>query len=231
MTATVTEVLARIRDNLDEQTPSNWTNQQLRRWLNEGLNDIARETRALKDNATFNTVASQAEYTAAANILEIDFAYFITTDGRNVPLTPVQYEGADQVWGQYQNQTSYQPSMFTTWGFPPLMKIRLFPVPNAINQILMKVSRTAVQIDITGAGDGSNIDFPEAWIDMVQDYCEMRALQKDRDQRWKDVGAVYAAKRDSLRMNDSLNINRNVVMDPSNLAGLPDWLVDWNYRG
>lgn len=231
MTTTIANVLIRTREMLDETTAARWTDVSLRAWLNDGLNDVARETQALKDIATFNTVASTAEYTLAANILAVEFVYFVTSDGRYVPLDPIAFEGADQVWGQYQNQTSYQPTVFTVWGFPPALKIRLYPVPSAVNQISMRVSRLATQIDTTGAGDASAIDFPDGWIDTLVDYCEHRALRSDRDPRWQEAAASYREKRDSLKMVDYLDVNRTIINDPGTIGGIPSFIADWNYRG
>jgi len=227
---TITDTLTRVRDMLDEQVEGSWLNAQLRRWLNDGLDDLARETRQLTDVATFNTVANQAEYLLPDNILEIDNVYFTTADARMVPLAPVAYEGVDQVWGHYQNQSSYQPQVYTLWGYPPTLMMRLYPVPNAINVISLRVVRTAVHIDESGAGDADPIDFPSAWQDTLVDYCEMRALRKDRDPRWQEAQQMYMAKRDSLKLNDYMNISRNVQMDDM-IHGVPAFIADWNYRG
>lgn len=231
MPTTVTTMLVAVREMLDETVEAQWTQVSLRRWLNDGLNDIARETHQLKDVATFATVASQAEYTLAANILEVDNAYFVTSDGRYVPLDPAPYEGIDQVWGQYQNQTSYQPTIYALWGFPPTLKMRLYPVPTTINTISLRIARLATQIDTTGGGDAASIDFPDGWMDTLVDYCEMRALRKDRDPRWQEVASMYQAKRDSLMLVDYTNSNRSIVNDPGMLAGVPAFISDWAYRG
>ena len=62
-------------------------------------------------------------------------------------------------------------------------------------------------------------------------YCEARALRRDRDQRWVESDAKYREKRDSLYMNDYLDVNRALVYDPRVVGGVPAFLADWNYRG
>lgn len=226
MTLTVSQVLTRVRDMLDEATEARWTQVQLRNWINDCLDDVSRHTLAIKDDVSFTTVSGTAEYTVSSSVLQIEACYFTDGSGNLVPLMPVQWENADQVWGQWQNQQSSRPAVFTVWGYAPNLKIRLYPVPTTASTVKLKVARIATHVDTTGAGDASNVDFPEAWVDTITDYVEYRALRKDRDPRWQESYSTYLEKRDSLADHDYLNSPREIVYDPAVAGGLPRWLVD-----
>ena len=227
MATLLSEVLARVRDNLDEQTQGSWLQQSLRRWINEGMQDAARETKALKGTTTINVATGVSEYTLAANILEVYRLYFVDAAGNRNPLAPTQYEGADQIWGANQNTRSGDPVMFTTWGFPPSLVMKVYPTPtaNVVGGFILHIARMPALLDITGAGDGTAVDFPESWIDVIVDYCEYRALRKDRDPRWQESYNFYREKRDALQDTDYLDVSRNVIIDA--VAGsVPSWIAD-----
>lgn len=221
----VSEVLDRVRDRLDEPTPAHWSNKQLRRWLNDALNDASRMTRHIKDFVTTVTsVAGTSEYALPTNVIEIEQVYW--TEGTQlIPLSPIHYDGVDQVWGRYQNQQSGQPSVFTTFGAQPTLKIKLYPTPTSTSNVIrMYVSREAKNIDVDGADDATAIEFPNAWVDALVDYVEYCALRNDRDPRWQEAYNLYLSKRDNIAQQTYLDINREIVFDPM-VGGLPAWLV------
>lgn len=229
--ATFAQVIAQVRDALDETSPAQWQDVQLRRWINRGLVDIARVTRHIRDRATISTVSGTAEYTVAANVLEIESAYFLPGDGRYIPLTARQWEAMDAVWGTQQNQTGGYPELFTVWGYSPNLKLRLYPAPSTTgtNNVSLMVVRTPTLLSETGAQDSTALDMPEAWTDALVHYCEYCALRKDRDPRWQEAYTLYQEVRDQLVvMGDYLNAPREIIMDP--YAGPVDrWIADPNW--
>lgn len=221
----VSEVINRCRDRLNEPNEGHWQNRQLRRWLNDAMNDTSRMTRHIKDFVTsVVSVAGTSEYTLPTNVIEIEAVYW--TDGtQQIPLTPVHYDGVDQVWGRYQNSQSGTPAVFTTFGAQPVLKIKLYPTPTTtLNIIRMYVSREAHNIDVNGTEDGTAIEFPNAWIDMLCDYVEYTAFRNDRNPQWQDAYQLYTGKRDALIQQTYLDVNRDIVFDPA-VGGLPAWLV------
>ena len=227
MSLTVAQSLTRIRDMLDEPTAAQWTDQQLRRWINDALDDASRTTLAIADNVSITSVAGQAEYTVTAAVLQINMAYWTDGSGNLAPLMPQQWENADNVWGISQNQQSSQPMMFTTWGFAPNLKLKLYPVPNVSSRtILLKVARLATHVSESGASDSTVIDFPEAWLDAITSYVEYNALRKARDPRWQEAKQEYQEKRDNLGMHDYMSVAREIVYDPGVIGGVPRWIAD-----
>lgn len=225
MATTLIELENRVRAILDEATPGQWSPENIRRWCNDGLRDLARTTRHYKGKATVPLTPDVAEYTMAENILAIEHAYY--DDGNRMrPLTARHWESMDQVWGSWQDRTAAWPTWFTTRGNAPALILRLYPVPSQPNhnaQLLTVVLPT--EMALTG-DDGTNVDVPPGWIDLIVDYAEMLALRRDRDPRWQEAHQAYVAKRnDMIHSNDYMAVNRELVPDPT--AGyVPAWHLD-----
>lgn len=210
---------------MDEDTASQWSQQNLRRWFNDGLRDLARTTRHWKSTHSVTLTASVAEYTLPSNILAIEHCYY--DDGTlKTPLVARHYEQGDQIWGSHRDVNNGRPAFFTTWGYAPSMKLRLYPVPSTTNhtaRLLTAILPT--EMPLSGS-DVSEVDIPPAWVDLLVDYAEYCALRRDRDPRHQEALQAYAGKRDQLiNANDYLAINRELVPDP--MAGLvPLWHVE-----
>lgn len=224
MATLISEVVAQVRDLLDETTPAQWLSTSLHRWINDALLDMARVTRHIRDRTTFLTVIGQAEYTIPENVLEIEHAYYLPGDGRYIPLAARQYEGMDAVWGHQQNQQGGDPAMYTLWGASPLLKLRLYPVPSAVNTVSLMVIRYPVLLTPAGA-ENVTIDWPDAWLEAIVQFVEYKALRKDRDPRWQEAYARYQEIRDQMTvMGDYLNVNREMLIDPY-VGRVPAWLA------
>lgn len=226
----VSELIERVRDMLDEVNPGQWTDKQIRRWINAGLRDMGRVTRHLRDTVTVTLIAGTSEYTVADNVLEITQAYYIVADGSNryTPLVCRNFEGMDSVWGDAQLSAG-NPLIYTTWGFAPNLRLRVYPVPvtNAnVQTIKLMVIRTPAAIALDGSGDSTAVDFPETWTDALEAYAVYKAFVKDGDPRWQQQFQVYAEIRDQMVvMGDYLDVNRDIIMDPfSGYGGVPAWL-------
>lgn len=193
--------------------------------MNEGLRDLARSTGHYKSTATVTLTAGVAEYTLASNILTVEHVYY--NDGtRKQPLVARHYEQMDQIWGDRQDDQGGYPLWFTIWGYSPNLKLRLYPVPSTTSHTAVLVT-AIIPTDMPLSGsDSTSVDVPPAWVDLIADYAEMKALRRDRQPQWQEALQAYTGKRDSMiHRNDYLAINREIVPDPSN-AYMPRWLVD-----
>jgi hypothetical protein len=226
MPTTVAAATTALRDLLDETTAAQWTDVQLRRWLNEGIRDIARRTRHYWDTDTIDTAADDGEYTVAEDVLHIKHVYF-TPDGdtsRDIPLEPRAFEAMNQVWWDRQDQSSGYPVFFTTFGYAPTLTIKLFPVPSVDGTLTLHVIRLPAELDVT-SGTG-NIDVPTGWLEVAYDYAEYKALRKDRDPRWQEAYNLYEAKiQDIIDMGEYINAPGEFI--PTTTGMLPNWLVGW----
>jgi hypothetical protein len=224
---TIAETIDRVRDMLDEEqtTGGRWSQKQLRRWINDGMRDIARVTRHFRDRATISLTMNVGEYTVPDNVLEIELAYYLPGDGQYIPLQPRQFESMDLIWGSRQDQSGGYPMLYTVWGFSPNLKLRLYPVPPVTgHDVSLMVVRFPAQIALDGSADGTVIDFPEAWLDAIVSYAEYRARRMDGDPRWQEARGEYTEIRDQLTvMGDYLNAPREITPDPYT-GWVPNWL-------
>lgn len=226
MPTTVDTAVTALRERLDETTAAQWTDVQLRRWLNEGLRDIARRTRHYWDVDTIDTAADDGEYTVADDVLHIKHVYFNPDGdvGRQIPLEARAFEAMNQVWWDRQDQSSGYPTFFTTYGYAPTLTIKLYPVPSVAGTLKLHVIRLPADLDIT-SGTG-NIDVPTGWVEVAYDYAEYMALRKDRDPRWQESYEMYEGKVQGLiDMGEYINAPGEFV--PTGSGVLPSWLTDW----
>lgn len=227
--ATVSEILTRVRDRLDEvsTTGGQWTQPQLRRWYNDALNDIARFTHHLTTSTDIAVAAGAAEVNIPGTVLEIQHVYYAPDGGTEViPLTAYHWDAMDAIWGSWQNHASGDPSAYAPWGYSPNLKVRLYPVPSRAGNLRVFHAKQPTPITTdSNTNDGSTVDLPDAWCDLVVDYIEYMALRKDRDPRWQEVFDLYTRKREDMAQHDYLAQARDIVHDYGS-GGLPRWLVD-----
>jgi hypothetical protein len=225
---TLSELEARARGLLDEETAAQWSQANLRRWFNDGLRDLARTTRHFKSQATVAVTSGVAEYTLASNIIAVEHAYH--DDGTTKrPLIAKHWESMDQVWGYHQDIARGYPQFFATWGYSPNLKIRLYPVPQTTGHNVRLLTSILPTEMPTSGDDSTEVDVPPAWVDLLVDYARYSAFLRDRDPGWQQALQMYEAKRDSMiYANDYLAVNRELVPDP--MAGyVPLWHLadDW----
>lgn len=224
---TTDDLILQVRDILDESTPGQFSDAMLVRWLNEGGRDLARSTRHLKDKATIPTVAGSGTYALPESVVAVEHCYYHEAgSGRNFPLTPRHLENLDAVRG-YDWTREGTPMFFTTQGYTPNLTLTVYPVPSSsLDSWVLLTARLPVEIDPNAPS--AEVDVPSAWYDALVDYCEFKALRRDRDQRWQEAYQFYTEKRDGLINNpDYHTANREMVADAT--AGyMPRWLVEFD---
>jgi hypothetical protein len=226
MATTVADAVTSLRERLDEETAAQWLDVSLRRWLNEGIRDIARRTRHYWDVDTIAVSADDGEYTVDADVLHIKHVYYTPSGdaSRMIPLEARAFEAMNQLWWDRQDQSSGDPAVFTTYGYAPTLTIKLFPVPGSDGTLTLHVIRLPAELDVA-AGTG-NIDVPTGWLEMAFDYGEYMALRKDRDPRWQEAFQMYESKvQGIIDMGDYINAPGEFV--PTGSGILPSWLTDF----
>lgn len=227
MAETITRVLEMVRDRLDEPTARQWTDRQLRGWILDGSRDIARKSLQLLETVAVVVTAGAAEYTVSHTILEIHAAYWTPTgDTRKIPLQPKAYNAMDNVWQSDRDTVRSDPCYFTSWGFSPYLKLRVWPVPSTNGTIELMVSSLPADFDLDGTEDAFTIGTPEGWTDLVVHYTEAAALRKDRDPRWQEAKALYDEGLQGLiDSGNALSQGSEIIYDGSG-GFLPAWLVN-----
>ena len=190
MSVTVTQAILNIRDLLDEPNPQFWTNAELQRWINEACADFARRTRTLRVQTTVAVTANTQNYTAPANLLSLYRLEFQPTSTGQVFIYPLEFMGyneSDQAWGVYQTFPAAWPQMFTLWGNPPNLTIRLFPVPDQAGTLNVFGYRQSVDAVLTTDA----VDILTGYEEAVYEYVVYKAQRKDKDPEFQNAKARY----------------------------------------
>lgn len=227
----VSDLITQVRDILDEAVAGQWTDAMLVRWMNEGARDLGRSTRHLKGKVVQAVTGGTGEYPLAATVVAVEHAYWTPTgDTLLTPLVPKHYESMDEIWGSWQNRESSNPSCYTTMGMTPAAIVQLWPIPEGNGNLTMIVSRLHTEMATAPVVPAATADVPALWYDAINDWCEYRALRRDRDPRSMEALETYNTKRDALTQNtDFLAENREVVPVPEIGGYLPMWLVAPDY--
>jgi hypothetical protein len=225
---TVLELVTEVRDIIDEPTAAQWSDAQLKKWIDEGNRDIARLSHHYKSTDILTLTMDVSEYTLPADILAIEHVYYDDLAGTKMPLVARHYEQMDGIWGGRQDWGGLWPSYFTTWGHQPTLKLIIWPVPQVtghLAHLLMSITPAPMQ----SLSDSSQVEVPGAWYDMLADYCSYKALLRDGNPAMDRFLAAYTGKRDALlHNNEYLNVAREMVPDPVSRFGyVPAWLAEW----
>lgn len=155
-----------------------------------------------------------------------------TSQTQVYPLEYRDFVNMDAVWWSAQEITQNTPRMYTMWGYPPTLKLILYPTPSEPGSLKTFYYRLPVDRAVDGTEQTSAIDIPEGWGDLLLDFAEYSALRKDADPRWQEAKALYLE-----HLNDFILTTRrwsDQSGGPINEygatgGGLPDWLVagDW----
>lgn len=222
---TASAIITRVRSRLDETAAKFWTDADLIGWLNEALRDCGRYTRHITDTALVNLTGGVSEYTLPANIIEVENAYYLPGDGRQIPMVGMSYDNMNNAWGSFNNNNQGEPQAYALWGVPPSLQIKLYPAPSSsltggLSLLVTRMPNSVVVVSDT-------VDWPPAWEDVLDDYMEMSALRKARDGRWQEAYTMYTAKRDNLNINGHYGNDPQTFVYDGYAGMMPRWLVDF----
>lgn len=187
MAETLGQLIEAVREALSEATESQWDDNMLTRWINDGAGDIARRAEVLQDREDVDITDGVAEYTLPSDVLRIHRVEFYF-DGETLkyPLEYRDFQNMDSMWGMNQT-TEGTPSLYTLWGFPPALKLVLYPVPSANGTAKVFYYR----LPVPRVSSPQTVEVPEGYHDLIVHYAEYRALRRDRDPRWQEAKSLY----------------------------------------
>lgn len=199
MPRTLGQLLSDVRNRLDEQSARMWGSPELRGWILEGARDVARRAEILLQSSTIAVTSGTQQYTGPTDAVRIYRVEWQPTGQSTIyPLEYYDFASMDELWGPNQIITQAYPIAYTMWGFPPSLKIILYPSPSSNGQLNVYYYRLPADLATDGSADNTNVDVPEGWWDLIPKYCEFVAMRKDGDQRWQDARALYEAQLDGL---------------------------------
>lgn len=224
--ATLTSLLADVRDRLDETTANQWTDAMLTRWINEGLRDVARRTETLMDRDTIAAVAGVQEYTLGTDMLRVyRVEYKRTGDTQIYNLEYKDFNNLDAVWWTSQAITQNTPSYFTMWGYPPAAKLIVYPKPAAAGTFTVFFYKTPALLV-----SGSDVaEIPDGWFDIIVNYCEFVALRRDADPRWQEAKSLYEENLNNMYELTRRWTDQAGSIDSNTGSMVPAWLYGGGY--
>lgn len=221
MAETLGALIEAVREQLAEADASQWDDDMLTRWINDGAMDIARRAEVLQERYDVDCADGVAEYTLPSNVLRVHRVefYFDSDTSTKYSLEYRDFQNMDGVWGTNQTRED-TPMLYTLWGFPPSLKLVLFPVPSANGTAKVFYYR----LPTARYGTTQTVEIPEGYHDLLVHYAEYRALRRDRDSRWQEAKGLY---EDGLR--DMIALTRRwsdqAGMIDTGVSHLPAWLV------
>lgn len=227
--ATQAEIITDVRVRLDEVSASFWDDSDIRRWINQGLRDVARRCEVLQGSTTVAAVAGTQTYalpTDAIRIYRVEFS----PDGDD-GVHELQYEdynNADALWGRYKTITQADPYIYTMWGFPPSLNMTVYPTPSQAGTFTVYYYKLPTELAVTTTDDeDTEVDLPAGWEDVIVSYVEYHALRKDRNPAWQEAKALYEESLTHLYELTRRWTDQAGHMSPGlQFGGLPGWLVN-----
>jgi hypothetical protein len=196
---TQSQLLSDVRSRLDEPSAQFYADTELRRWINQGTRDVARRTETLQTTATIPLSVGQQQYTAPADTLRIYRVEYHDAGSQVRVLDYRDYNNADSVWWTTQLTAQSTPQMWTAWGFPPNLRIVLYPIPaNPGTSIKVFYYQSPADLAVDGTDANTTVPIPTGRDELVCDFAEYMALRKARDPRWQEAKAIYDEKVQSM---------------------------------
>lgn len=226
--STGTIILTEVRDILNEPTAAQWSDEMLRRWINEAGRDLARVTRHVRRMTTVNLSATFNQTTLDPDVIAVEEAFWVF-DGQDTwtQLEATHLEELMRVTGNRPSTDGY-PMFFTTMGSQPTVSLTIHPIPNQDGVLQLSEIIIPTQINPDGSEDDQLINVPPTWYDALADYVEYKALRRDRDPRFQEALQAYQEKRDALTVSpDYIAANRNILANPTTGSYHPTWLTDF----
>lgn len=196
---TMAECLADVRARLDEAAAGFWTDPQLRRWINQGVIDIARRAETTQLTTTKAVVALTQQYVFTERINRVNRVEYVQTGNTNTYVLEFRLNNnMDEIWWTNKTNSPGIPGYFSLYGAAPAITMTLYPSPSTTGVLTVYYYGLPVELAIDGSADASTIAVPMGWNDAVALYCEFNALRKDADPRWQEAKGLYEEKLGEL---------------------------------
>lgn len=225
---TMATFLADARVRLDEATARQWTDPNIRSWINEGARDIARKTESLQERGTIAAVVGTAEYsltTMDADIIRVHRVEFKQTAGSFTrELEYADVKGMDGFGWEHRSLSDSQPYVYTVWGSARTLKLIVHPAPSVAGNFTVYYYHLPAELAEDGTADATHVEIPPGWDDVLLDYVEYRALRKDRDARWVEAKGIYDENLSLMYDNTRRWVDQAGAIVPHR-SPLPVWLT------
>jgi len=196
-TTTQTQAIQSFRARVNEPIERRFRDIDIRRWINEGVREIARRTESNRTEVTVSASVGVSSYSLAAlSLVRIHKVSYVSADGTRRGDMRFIDEHSFDVRGTTVEST---PKIWTTGGFTPSLTLKVYPAPSDAGDF--EVTYYAFPADLeTENGDDANtaLAIPDGWGDVVVDYVEYKARLSDGDQRWQHNLQMFEQNIDRL---------------------------------
>lgn len=224
---TQSEVLEDVRSRLDEASAGQWTDRELLRWINEALRDVCRRSEVLQTFCEIPAVVNQQEYTLPDDTVRVYRVEWRPEASTQVyPVTYKDFNNMDSIWVASQETTVGYPMLYTMWGYPPTLKIVLYPKPAMGGIVRVQYYKLPAQLALDGTDADTTIELPTGWEDLIALYCEYVAFRKDADPRWTESKQLYEES-----LGDMMDLTRRWTDQAGSFATETTMLPRWLYEG
>lgn len=222
---TLSELRTRVRDALDEDTARFWTDAQLNRWINDGAHDVARRSEVLQDTDDVTASSGTQEYTLTNDVLRVYRVEWQPGDStaNRYALEYRDFNSMDAIWWSQQKSSTGYPYWYTLWGYPPQLKLIVYPTPSEDGHLFVHHYRLPADM----SDDGDDVELPIGWDEIIINYVEYVALRKDADPRWREAKEIYEEKLGQL-VDVSRRWSDQADAIQVGASQVPHWLyADW----
>ena len=225
--STPAQIITEVRDMLNEPTAAQCTDTMLRRWINEAGRDLARVTRHIRRVNPVSLSAGFNSTTLDPDVIAVEAAFWNETG--QAEWTELEASHLEEFMRNAANRPTAEgrPWFFTTMGSQPTVQFTIYPVPTSDGTLQLFEIIIPAPIAEDGSTDDEAINIPYTWYDALADYCQYKAMLRDRDELFREALQSYQEKRDALVVSpDYITANRNIIPNPSTGSYHPTWLTD-----
>lgn len=219
MTLTQSAAIEAVRERLNEYTPGFYSDTEIRRWLNEGVREVARRSEWKRASKDYNVdVSVEDQYvpldTDVIRVYRVEWM----PDGQTA-IYRLEYRdinAMDCIWGVYQTWAGV-PGWYTMVNSNPL-SIQLSPAPTVDGKLRVFFYKMPTDLATnTTAGASTVLDVPNGWEDLPVEYAVALAFRKARDAaNYQLAMATFSDKLGAL-----LEMSVRYTDEPAGIV--PDW--------
>jgi len=198
--ATLAELRVELRSRLNEPTAAAWTDDELDRWINEGVRETSNRTEfnrsileqdvAAQEFRVLLTASDRIQRVHKAEWIPVADAATVEAAGGTHQVYRLEYQNIstmDAIRGSGQLLSDGVPAYYALWGTPGSLTVVLYPRPSAAGTL--RTHAYASPSDMTADGDVANL--PIGWEHAVLSYAEYKAKVRDRDEGWQIAKSDY----------------------------------------
>jgi hypothetical protein len=192
-TTSVSDFISDVRSYLNDTTETFWSDSEILEWTNDGLVDIAANSRAMQSFEDLTTVQDQVEYTVTSAYVGVDGVLWTNSTSYKALLRKDPFDPNDGI-GHGQTGSLGEPAFFAEYGG----KVLAWPTSDADDAgNTLRVFYTQRPDDVTTS---DNLPVPAIYDKALKLYVVAQAMRKDlKHATAAALMAEYAAEIDRFR--------------------------------